>query len=569
MNARPHSYTSTKRTSREMSHLKSSFAGVGRRRSLSARIIIFLAVIVSVALTVMIAASGMALRTWMTAQLDETLNDSLRRRVEPLMGGENGVDMPLMSQEGKDSPESAGEKAPSAQSGAHVPRNLGGPGSKYDLMLTVHADGTVTAGAVKDFAVEPLSAQAIETLTAVKADEKARTVRVDSLGKYRVLARKDPSGSTTLIGQSLEQTDRISTTLMVVESIIAVVVTAGASLVGWRWVKREMTPLGSVAATARLIGGKNLRVDDVEPFKRVDAALEDVGTEVGDVAQALNQMIDNVEGALQARAESEQKLRQFVADASHELRTPLASIQGYAQLLQRDSIESELALSRILSESHRMSGLVEDLLLLARLDAGRTLDEQRVDVLPLVIDAVSDGHAASPDHLWDFTVGDGNERGESDAQTDTDIPGSAEEFTVLGDEAAVRQILANLVTNARVHTPEGTTVRVGVQWLPPTEEDIVTDSSGMPTWRLGAGPLGTVRLTVSDDGPGIPEHLRSTVFDRFVRGDSSRTRSGAGSSGLGLSIVSSLAEAMGGRVDMQSTSDGTAFHVSLPRHRTQ
>ena len=205
-------------------------------------------------------------------------------------------------------------------------------------------------------------------------------------------------------------------------------------------------------------------------------------------------MLDNVEGALQSRHESEQRVRQFVADASHELRTPLASIRGYAELSrrEREPVPASVthALSRVESEALRMQGLVEDLLLLARLDAGRPLDREPVDLSLLAMDAVSDAHAASPDHRWEL-----------------DLPDEPVEVT--GDPARLHQVVANLLANARTHTPAGTRVVMSVkpdgQW---------------------------VRLSVSDDGPGVPESLQRNVFHRFTRGDDSRNRA-AGSTGLG------------------------------------
>ena len=269
--------------------------------------------------------------------------------------------------------------------------------------------------------------------------------------------------------------------------------------------------------------------------------------EVAEVAGAFNAMIDAVEDGMERRARSEAKLRQFVADASHELRTPLASVQGYAQLACRDIDEASRsqALERISSEGARMATLVEELLTLARLDGDRSLARDRVEVIPLVLDALSDAHVLCPDHTWEL--------------------GSAAGKPVLGDEAAVRQILTNLLTNARVHTPAGTRVVVSV-----LEEDSPRlrsspggdETSGAPGTRAPAS--STITIRVADDGPGIPEAIRERVFDRFVRGDSSRTRDGHGSSGLGMSIVDSLARAMGGRVCLVDSESGTVIDVTLP-----
>jgi two-component system OmpR family sensor kinase len=251
----------------------------------------------------------------------------------------------------------------------------------------------------------------------------------------------------------------------------------------------------------------------------------DPRTEVGQVGLAINSMLDNVEGALRSRHESEQRVRQFVADASHELRTPLASIRGYAELSrrEREPVPASVthALSRVESEALRMQGLVEDLLLLARLDAGRPLEREPVDLSLLAMDAVSDAHAAAPEHRWELDLPD-------------------EPVEVAGDQARLHQVVANLLANARTHTPAGTKVVTSVR----PEGD----------W---------VRLSVADNGPGVPKPLQRNVFQRFTRGDDSRNRA-AGSTGLGLSIVDAVAKSHGGRVELASQPGDTTFTVLLP-----
>ena len=248
------------------------------------------------------------------------------------------------------------------------------------------------------------------------------------------------------------------------------------------------------AATARQVSGLQLHSGAVSLGVRVPPADADGRTEVGQVGLALNTMLDDVESALTARQESEMRVRQFVADASHELRTPLASIRGYAELTQRETepVPSTVthAIGRVESEALRMQGLVEDLLLLARLDSGRPLEREPVDLSLLAMNAVSDAHAASPDHAWELDLPD-------------------EPVEVPGDRARLHQILANLLANARTHTPAGTRV---------------------VTRLRSEGAL--VRVSVSDDGPGIPLALQSTVFERFTRGEESRSRA-KGSTGLG------------------------------------
>ncbi len=305
-------------------------------------------------------------------------------------------------------------------------------------------------------------------------------------------------------------------------------VTAGIVLVavlGTWLVHRNLEPLRRVAATATKVSKMPLHTGRVALAERVDPAYIDERTEVGKVGAAFNEMLDHVDEALNSRHQSEQRVRQFVADASHELRTPLASIKGYAELSRREPNpvpESVThAMGRIESEANRMSSLVDDLLLLARLDAGRPLEKAPVDMSALVINAVSDAYAASPGHRWDL-----------------DLP--PEPVEVRGDAARLHQVVANLLANARTHTPDGTRVTTSVREVGP--------------W---------IRVAVHDDGPGVPAALQPNVFERFARGDGARNRAG-GSTGLGLSIVAAVSKAHGGRVELDSKPGDTTFSVLLP-----
>jgi two-component system OmpR family sensor kinase len=232
------------------------------------------------------------------------------------------------------------------------------------------------------------------------------------------------------------------------------------------------------------------------------------------------------ERVLAARHDSETRVRQFLADASHELRTPLAAIRGYAELAQRKRAEvpGEVAnaMARVESESRRMTGLVEDMPLLARLDSGRGLEHEPVDLTQLTVDAVSDAHIAGPEHRWDPELPD-------------------EPVVTTGDAARLPQVPANLLTNARVHTGPGTTVLTSLNFH---------------------GDGGAV-LQVTDDGPGRPEASQPTVFHCFARGDSSRSRR-TGSTGLGLAIVAAVVKAHGGDISVASEPGHTEFTVRLP-----
>ncbi|MEU7477932.1 ATP-binding protein [Lentzea sp. NPDC042327] len=295
---------------------------------------------------------------------------------------------------------------------------------------------------------------------------------------------------------------------------------AAAALAGQRIVRRALVPLDRVAATAARVAELPLHSGEVALAERVPET--DPDTEVGKVGLAFNRMLGHVGAALKARHDSETRVRRFVADASHELRTPLAAIRGYAELTRRSGEELSPrvahAMSRVESEAVRMTSLVEDMLLLARLDDGRPLERAEVDLTRLVLDVVGDARISSADHSWKIAVPD-------------------EPVTVIGDVQRLHQVLGNLLSNARTHTPPGTTVTTGL-----------------------SVHNGQVELTVTDDGPGIPEGLK--VFERFARGDSSRSRA-AGSTGLGLSIVAAVVGAHDGEVSVQSVPGQTTFTVSL------
>jgi two-component system OmpR family sensor kinase len=348
-----------------------------------------------------------------------------------------------------------------------------------------------------------------------------------SLGDYRVAASSLVNGDSVIIGLPLSD---VRATVSQLTLVIVLVTLAGlifAFLLASFVVRLAMRPLERVAGTAQTVAELPLDRGDVALSVRVPEADTDPHTEVGKVGAALNRMLGHVASALTARQASEQKVRQFVADASHELRTPLASIRGYAELTRRAPHELPPdvthSLGRIESEASRMTSLVEDLLLLARLDEGRELDHDPVDLSMLLIDAVGDAHAAGPDHTWSIELPE-------------------EPVEVPGDSARLYQVVTNLLANARVHTPAGTrvTAELGVD----REEGVAT-------------------ITVSDDGPGIPDELKPTLFERFARGDSSRART-TGSTGLGLAIVNAVVEAHGGRVSVRSAPGDTVFTVALP-----
>lgn len=353
--------------------------------------------------------------------------------------------------------------------------------------------------------------------------ERPTTVRVDGIGEFRVAA--DEAGRVRwIVGLSTDEVAATTSSLVLIFGLVTLAALLVAALAGTWVVRVALRPLERVAGTATRVSELPLDRGEVALAERVAPEDTDPRTEVGQVGAALNRLLGHVESALVSRQRSEDKVRQFVADASHELRTPLASIRGYSELTRRGGHELPedvvRALGRIESESVRMTSLVEDLLLLARLDAGQELVLGEVDLVPLAADVVGDAHAASPEHVWSL-----------------DAPESP--VVVRGDGSRLHQLLANLLANARVHTPEGTTVETAV--------DIEGDEAV---------------VTVTDDGPGIPADLQPVLFERFARGDGSRSRA-TGSTGLGLSIVAAVAEGHGGTVEVASEPGRTTFTLRL------
>ncbi len=398
------------------------------------------------------------------------------------------------------------------------------PGFTSTLTAVVTNGVVTSAGIYNGTTCEVLSATANQSLLAASNTTTAQTVYVDGFGDFRVLAKKGSDGDTVITGLPL---DRESATLSRLVWTMIIVMSAGLALAtaaAFFIVRATLRPLDRVAATARQVSTVQLDRGAVDLAIRVPEQDTDPRTEVGQVGAALNQMLGHVSSALERRQESEMQVRRFVADASHELRTPLAAIRGYAELARRDETDVATvshALSRVKSESDRMSILVDDLLLLARLDAGRPLAQEEVDLTLLVMDVVGDARAAGPNHRWRLDL--------------PEVP-----VTVTGDKSRLHQVLANLLTNARTHTPSGTTVTAG---LAVASTDVV--------------------ITVTDDGPGIEKSLLPGIFGRFVRGDSSRSRI-AGSTGLGLAIVRAVVTAHHGTVTADSKPGSTVFTVRLP-----
>jgi two-component system, OmpR family, sensor kinase len=387
--------------------------------------------------------------------------------------------------------------------------------------------GQVTAAAILDQDGQPqqIPVSDYPILAELPADRRPHTRDLGASGDYRMQAQRTDDGDVLVTGLPLSDVDATLTNVGLVELGVTGVGLLTAGITGAAIVRRTLRPLRRVAATAVRVAELPLDRGEVALSVRVPEVDTDNRTEVGRVGAALNHMLGHVSAALRARQASEMRVRQFVADASHELRTPLAAIRGYAELARRfdGQVPGDVghAMRRVTAEAERMTSMVDDLLLLARLDSGRPLDQTPVELSQVAVDAVSDAHVAGPDHRWELDLPD-------------------QPVVVPGDAARLHQVLGNLLANARTHTPSGTTVQVGLNQV---------------------GAQATIRVT--DDGPGIPEALLPDVFDRFARADTSRSRA-AGSTGLGLAIVAAVVEAHHGSVTVTSRPGRTEFTVTLP-----
>lgn len=393
------------------------------------------------------------------------------------------------------------------------PRDPQGLRSDF-VLLVLESDGEVSCSLGPDLGG---AAPAFDRVDLDGTDELVTVPSADGDSRWRARAVHDEeTGQTVVLAVSLADADATVarlTRLSVGVSVLVLLLTAAAA---WLIARIGLRPLERIEETAERIAEGDL-TERVPHFRR--------RTEVGRLSYAINGMLGQIESAFSARTTSEARLRRFISDASHELRTPVAAIRGHAELWRtRISTDLDTIMGRIESESTRMGDLVDDMLLLARLDQSRPLEQEPVDLLSLAADAVVDAQALQPERSITLH-----------AEPSPDPP------VVLGDEARLRQILANLVTNALAHTPASSPIEVDVR----TRDDRVV-------------------VSVRDSGPGMPPEVLTKVFDRFYRADPGRTRSHGGS-GLGLAIVRSLTEAHGGTVTCASTpGQGSTFRLSLP-----
>lgn len=460
--------------------------------SLTGRLIMTVVTLVAVASLLVGGVVTLVMSNYLTDRLDEKLTQSLGRAQHAPPRGTDGFD-----------------------------RRRPDPGRGQDVGLITVVPGWPGSIVTEDGDAPAISTAARDLLAKVSPDGKAHDIDLPKYGSYRVLAAREPDGSICIVGLPRTSVDNTIGNLIWWEALLALGVTGAAAVAGRLLVRRQLRPLREVAATAHEVIAMPLSSGEIGQTVRVPAGLTDPDTEVGQVGGALNQLLGHVEKALDARHESEQQVRQFLADASHELRTPLSTIKGYAELSRRTGRDDpDQILAKVESEAGRMSTLVEDMLLLARLDAGREVDRRPVDLTRLLVEAVDDARVVDPERHWTFDVPD-------------------EPVTVTGDEQRLHQAVTNLLTNASRHTPPKTTVDVRLR---------VDD---------------TARIEVHDDGPGIDPGLVPTIFERFVRGDSSRTRA-SGGAGLGMSLVRAIMHAHHGTAGVDSRPGDTTFTLTLP-----
>ena len=399
-----------------------------------------------------------------------------------------------------------------------------------NLIAVLHEGVVIGSAVFSEAEARPAPADVVHALEAQSWPDDAppRTEKLGALGSYRVDSRIDGS-DLLVVGVSLARANQIiARKNLTTAALLAAALAVTAGLTVWV-VGYTMRPLRRLAATAAEVAAMPLTDGDHRISVRVRPRDTDPDNEVGIVGHTLNRLLDNVDGALAHRADSDLRMRQFITDASHELRTPLAAIQGYAELTRQDSTAlpptTEYALARIESEAQRMALLVDELLLLSRMGEGEDLQTQDVDLADLVSNAVNDAAVAAPTHHWV-----------------KDLPD--EPVWVRGDHTRLHQLVSNLLGNARVHTPSEVTVTTKI------------------TCHRGAPDASYTELTVADDGPGIDADLLPRLFERFARADTSRS-DGSGN-GLGLAIVSSIVKAHHGSVTAESAGRRTVFRVRLP-----
>ena len=475
--------------------------------SLRNRLILATLGLAAIAIAASDFAASNSLRTFLINQADSQLNEVVQTSMLRL--DRAGIDSANQDDEG-------------GENGFRPLRPLGAVPTTTAVTL-LDISGNVIGRIGGEFA-NSIDLNEFKKLTPEKVDslnELPFTISGDD-GKtdIRAIARSLPSGEgTVVISVALDSVEKTVAGLRGIFILISFIVLISIAIVARSLIKLTLKPLNQIEKTAAAIAEGDLSARLPEVNSR---------TEVGRLTGSLNTMLSRIEESFTIRTESENKLRRFVADASHELRTPLTAIRGFAELHRQGAVVGEEKtkelVSRIEKESIRMSSLVEDLLLLARLDQSRELTFDPVDINHLVKEAVASAQAAGPG--YEITVSSTND-----------------EVFVLGDSMRIHQAIANLLANARTHTPVGTKIAV----------------------NISQGDLET-KISISDNGPGLSEEDQKRVFERFFRADPSRVRVGGEGSGLGLAIVDAVMKAHGGRVEVNSKiGAGATFTIVFPQ----
>ena len=488
---------------------------MSRFASLTSRLVITAVALVVIVSVLIGTATALSVRSYLSGQLDDDVRASLLRAervaaapffLPDRLPPENGV-------------------APGSGRGEDDPgrgQAVGTLTAYFELYDDYEADpaGTVLTQGQRGLSEDAALSEAdLDLIGDLPADGTPREVDLPGRGSYRIAVVETADGTFKVAaGLPTEDVDGVVATLITTEAILILLGSLLAAIAGLSVVRRQLRPLTEVAETAHTVAALPLDSGAIGITERVPAHLTDEGTEVGQVGSALNTLLAHVESSLDARHASEQRVRQFVADASHELRTPLTTIAGYTELARRrpeDTAAAAMALAKVEEESARMTTLVEDLLLLARLDSGRPLERADVDLSRLLMEAVSDARVLAPDHRWRL-----------------ELPEDAVEVT--GDDQRLHQVVTNLLTNARKYTPAGTTVTVTAR------------SDG---------------FTVHDDGPGFAPEIAAHAFERFARADVGRHREGG--VGLGLALVEAIVASHNGTVTLTSAPGDTRIDVRL------
>jgi two-component system OmpR family sensor kinase len=475
--------------------------------SLRSRLTVGMVLLSAIGFAVTFYGTANALNNYLIGQIDNELNS--------VVGGTAmRLDRGAVIQQNEDEIEEHRKRrgaAATPQPLQRIPTTLSVTLLSADGVIKGELGGDLTSSQITDYL------DAFDSAAALKTESEPFTIKAKG-PDFRAIAVVLPTtGDTVVVAQSLQAVERTQHQLLILFLIVGLIALLMIAIAVRYVIRIGMRPLEDVEKTAEQIASGDLsaRLPDAKP-----------STEVGRLVGSLNTMLARIEESFAARTESEGRLRRFVADASHELRTPLTAIRGFAELHRQGAVTGESdtkeLIARIERESMRMSALVEDLLVLARLDQGPKMEIKPVNLSEVVTDAVESARAAGPGHPITLTAGS--------------------EIYALGDANRIHQVVANLLANARVHTPVGTQINVAINHL---------DKE--------------VQVIVSDNGPGLSEENREKIFERFYRVDPSRQRTGAEGSGLGLSIVDAVMRSHGGHVSVDSKlGEGTTFTLHFP-----